>query len=113
MRRVIDFNKGWKFSRAEKLPVNCTDFGLPDVPNPEPRQWQKAGWHSLSMPANPHIEKWRSVDLPHDFLIEGKFTKKAPQKTGSIPYGTAWYVKDFELARGVSPRSWEEWHPLL
>ena len=99
MRRITDFNSEWKFRKDGDISAACRIHGLPDVPNPEPRQWQKAGWHSISRPDNPHPAEWRSVDLPHDFLIEGKFTSKAPWKTGSLPYGKAWYVKDFEVAK--------------
>jgi beta-galactosidase len=95
----MDFNSNWRFRKDEEIEVACRDHGLPDVPNPEPRQWQKAGWQSLSRPDNPHIGSWRTVELPHDFLIEGEFTEDAPWKTGSLPYGKAWYVKDFELAK--------------
>lgn len=98
LRRTIDFNHGWRFRKDEAISAACRVHGLPDVPNPEPRQWQKAGWHSISKPDNPHPGDWRSVDLPHDFLIEGEFRSDAPGKTGNIPYGKAWYVKDFELS---------------
>ena len=99
MRRIIPFNDNWRFCRDEEIDTPCRDHGLPDVPNPEPRQWQKAGWHSISKSENPHVKEWRVVNLPHDFLIEGKFSAKAPQKTGSLPYGSAWYAKDFKVAR--------------
>ena len=35
MKRIIDLNQDWWFQRAEDLSVECTNYGLPAVKNPE------------------------------------------------------------------------------
>ncbi|MDE6341309.1 MAG: glycoside hydrolase family 2, partial [Muribaculaceae bacterium] len=41
----------------------------------------------------------RTVDLPHDWAIEGDFSKDNPSGTGggALPGGTGWYSKTFTL----------------
>lgn len=42
--------------------------------------------------------KWRPLDLPHDWGIEGPFKMEYESATGKLPYwGTAWYRKAFDL----------------
>jgi beta-galactosidase len=47
-----------------------------------------------------HDEAWRSLDLPHDWSIEGAFDENAPAKGNGayLPTGTGWYRKTFTLA---------------
>ena len=40
---------------------------------------------------------WRSIHLPNDFVVEGKFTKSADTGHGSLPVGVGWYRKHFTL----------------
>ncbi len=42
--------------------------------------------------------QWRTLNLPHDWAIEGPFDKQYDARTGGLPiYGTAWYRKHFKL----------------
>ena len=43
---------------------------------------------------------WRSLNLPHDWAIEGSFSPKNPSGTGggALPGGIGWYRKHFTLA---------------
>jgi len=42
--------------------------------------------------------QWRSLDLPHDWAIEGPFDIQYDTRTGGLPiYGTAWYRKHFVM----------------
>lgn len=47
-------------------------------------------------PATPD-GSWRSVDLPHDWSIEGPFSDEWASGTGYLPTGIAWYRKSFTL----------------
>jgi len=69
-RTVADFDKGWRFN-------------LGDVKNGE----------SPSLSA----DNWRILDLPHDWSIEGKFSKDNPAtpEGGALPGGIGWYRKTF------------------
>ena len=40
---------------------------------------------------------WRTVHLPHDYVVEGKFTPTADPSHGSLPTAPAWYRKSFPL----------------
>ncbi|HET6996756.1 MAG TPA: glycoside hydrolase family 2, partial [Chitinophagaceae bacterium] len=43
--------------------------------------------------------KWRILDLPHDWSIEGDFDEKAATtgRGGYLPTGIGWYRKTFDL----------------
>jgi beta-galactosidase len=43
--------------------------------------------------------KWRALDLPHDWSIEGSFNEKNPttQAEGGLPAGIGWYRKTFTI----------------
>ncbi len=67
-----DFDAGWRFY-------------LGDVPGAE-----QPGFDDAS---------WRLLDLPHDWSIEGKFSRNNPATPGggALPDGTGWYRKTFTL----------------
>jgi len=72
-----------------------------------------AGWRftlgdpkSAEAPAfDDHL--WRSLDLPHDWSVEGTPTQDAPAggRGGYFPTGTGWYRKTFRLPPGAQGRS--------
>ena len=51
-------------------------------------------------PANPAYEDrtWQSVDLPHDYVVEGAFDQKSDRNHGYLPDMVGWYRKSFTLA---------------
>ncbi|WP_295674718.1 beta-galactosidase GalB [uncultured Mucilaginibacter sp.] len=71
-RTVADFDKGWRFN-------------LGDV----------AGGEKLDVKDG----TWRVLDLPHDWSIEGKFSKENPAtpEGGALPGGIGWYRKTFTV----------------
>jgi len=71
-RQEVDFNKGWKFTLGDQ-----------------------AGWSAAVLNDN----TWRTLDLPHDWSIEGKFDKNHPATVGggALPGGTGWYRKQFQV----------------
>jgi beta-galactosidase/beta-glucuronidase len=40
---------------------------------------------------------WRTIDLPHDWSIEGPFSNEWASGTGYLPTGIGWYRKNFTL----------------
>ncbi len=40
---------------------------------------------------------WRTVHLPHDYVVEGKFDPKQDASHGSLAAGAAWYRKRLEI----------------
>lgn len=76
-RIVEDFNKNWNF---------------------------KLGDHPEAINANFNASDWRTLQLPHDWSIEGAFDKdsKTKQAQGFLPAGKGWYRKVFTI-----PASWK------
>ena len=69
-REKICFNDNWSFSLSDNPKASETDFDDKD---------------------------WRVLNLPHDWAIEGDFSKDNPSGTGggALPGGTGWYRKTF------------------
>ena len=67
-----NFNGGWKFYLGERSGANTKTF---------------------------NDQNWRSLDLPHDWSIEGTFSKDHPAGYGggALPGGMGWYRKTFTL----------------
>lgn len=68
--RAVSFDKGWKFSLEN--PTGASDPKYDDT-------------------------AWRSLNLPHDWAIEGNFSQDNPSGTGggALPGGIGWYRKTF------------------
>lgn len=71
-RRVLNFGKEWKFNLGDNAEVFRPEFD---------------------------DSKWRELNLPHDWSIEGKFSKDNPATPGggALPGGIGWYRKTFSL----------------
>ena len=52
-------------------------------------------------------KSWRVVQLPHDYLLEGKFTPEANPDHGSLPQIPAWYRKTFTIPTSVKGKDIE------
>ncbi len=71
-RQVESFNKGWKFFLGDTADASKVSFNDMD---------------------------WRALNLPHDWSIEGEFSKDNPSTTegGALPTGIGWYRKTFKV----------------
>lgn len=71
-RTHYKFTKGWKFALGDS--AQCLQAGYDDA-------------------------SWRTLDLPHDWAIEGDFSESHPSGTGggALPGGIAWYRKTFTM----------------
>ena len=76
-RSDVNFNQGWKFYRGDIQ--NGQAPGLDD-------------------------SQWRKLDLPHDWSIEGPFSKSNYSCTGYLPGGIGWYRKAFNVADNEAGR---------
>jgi beta-galactosidase len=80
--------------------------------SPERRTNFDSGWRFL--PGDPegahipafHDSAWRSLDLPHDWSIEGTFDENAPARGNGayLPTGIGWYRKTFTLPSSAHGR---------
>ncbi|HTD41339.1 MAG TPA: glycoside hydrolase family 2 TIM barrel-domain containing protein, partial [Mucilaginibacter sp.] len=81
--------------------LNLKSFGQ----SPRSRMDFDKGWHFHSGDAagaeNPSMSdvNWRTLDLPHDWSVEGKFSKDNPATYdgGALPGGIGWYRKSFTI----------------
>lgn len=72
-RETIKFTKGWKFILSDS-----EQFSLPEFDD----------------------SGWRTLNVPHDWSIEGEFSKDNPASPGggALPGGIGWYRKSFTLS---------------
>jgi beta-galactosidase len=73
-RQKLLFNKDWKFHKGE---VN---------------DGQAVNYKDVS---------WRTLSLPHDWSIEGPFSKEWASATAYLPTGIGWYRKTFSLPQNM------------
>jgi len=73
-RTTLALDRGWRFH-------------LGDVPGAQEAAFDDSGW--------------RTLDLPHDWSIEGEFsdTNPAGAHGGALPGGIGWYRKAFSVPR--------------
>jgi beta-galactosidase len=48
---------------------------------------------------------WRTVDLPHDWSIEGPFDEQWASATGYLPAGIGWYRKSFNVSPNLRSKN--------
>ena len=77
---TVNFNRDWRFN-------------LGDVTN--------------GQAADLDDSKWRALNLPHDWSIEGEFSEKNPAGFGggALPGGIGWYRKTFTLPASAKGKS--------
>ncbi|MGJ8642119.1 MAG: beta-galactosidase GalB [Luteolibacter sp.] len=79
-RETIPFNVEWKFARFGLMPEGGE--------KPEPEGMEKSSFDDST---------WRTLNLPHDWGIEGPFRKDLENRTGKLPWaGIGWYRKTFD-----------------
>jgi beta-galactosidase len=112
-REVVSLDAGWRFHRHDPAPAG------PDLSREALRPWLLPQTNAFSnySPA-PHVRPtgtepgadlaaiqpgyddsdWRTLDLPHDWGIEGPFDQDLPGDTAKLPWhGVGWYRKTFPL----------------
>ncbi|HEY3372825.1 MAG TPA: beta-galactosidase GalB [Prolixibacteraceae bacterium] len=78
-RSIQNFGKDWKFN-------------LGDLPGAEKNAFDDSGW--------------RTLNVPHDWSIEGEFSEKNPATPGggALPGGIGWYRKSFNLSEDTEDK---------
>ncbi len=70
-RQVINFNRDWKFAKSSRSGAESPDYNDAD---------------------------WKTVRLPHDWAISGRFNQNEDGYAGKLPWqGVGWYRKNFTL----------------
>src|SRR4051812_13468828 len=58
----------------------------------------KAGWARGAAKPDFDDSDWRTLDLPHDWSVEGTFSPENHVDAGFLPRGVAWYRRHFALS---------------
>lgn len=104
-------NDGWKFHRGDaaaddslRLSYDQLKPWLLPAANPlltsGKRHDRPAGEPDGGIFASPEFDDsaWRTLDLPHDWGIEGPFRQEYPGETGKLPWwGRAWYRRTLHI----------------
>ena len=71
-RERINFDKEWRFALADSVQMSALDY---------------------------NDSKWHTLNVPHDWAIEGDFSASAPSGNsgGALPGGIGWYRKTFTV----------------
>ena len=69
-REAVKINDNWKFQRGDFKNAAAPDFD---------------------------DSKWRTLDLPHDWSVEGALNQSLASATGYLPGGIAWYRKTLDI----------------
>lgn len=98
----VNFDKGWQFSLGHAADA-AKDFGFSEGSF---SAFGKAGTNAGPIGLGASDETWRTVDLPHDWVIELPFDATADLMHGYKPIGRAfpqnsigWYRKSFEVPK--------------
>ncbi|WP_332367688.1 beta-galactosidase GalB [Spirosoma telluris] len=79
-RTILDFNKDWRFYLGDEAKAKIITFNDSD---------------------------WRTLNLPHDWSIEGQFSKHHLSTTqeGALPTGIGWYRKAFTVSTSAKGKA--------
>jgi len=110
LRERISFNSDWRFAKGDPDDVGSS-LNYPVI-----KDWLKVTSQHLTqgakaVPSGPKPgeqvtfvqpefddSRWRRLDLPHDWAVEGPFDQALPGETAKLPYaGVGWYRKTFVL----------------
>lgn len=96
MREIINFDRDWVFHKGEIEPavVSIKDPIYLAAKTERKRVGPAAREYETDLKAH---EIWRSVDLPHDFIIEGEVKRDNNEGLGFFDYMNAWYRKSFTI----------------
>lgn len=78
-RKTINFDANWQFTKGEIAGAEKSDF---------------------------NDKTWRTLDVPHDWSIEGPYDRENPTARGGgyLPSGIGWYRKTFQLDEADSKK---------
>ncbi len=119
-RERESFDAGWRFMRGDpadaghrltyqnlKPWIMATGTDLIGADRPRPVRPEGSPGSDISY-VRPGFDDsgWRSLNLPHDWGIEGPFSQDLPGDTGKLPWaGVGWYRKHFTVPAAAASRT--------
>lgn len=92
---AVDFDENWQFYLATRTPEVNGSFATGGV--------KDAGDYTTEEIIDPEFNDmdWRTVDVPHDFSIEGEKTSKSVDSQAYLQGGLAYYRKTFTMPESM------------
>ena len=89
-REILSFDQGWRF--------HLGDIPFPEIKGHGATYGNAKAGNAPGAAASVYDDTgWRTVDLPHDWAVEGPFDKNANVSQGYRPRGIGWYRKSFKI----------------
>jgi beta-galactosidase len=118
-RERVLIDEGWRFKKDDPVGVaaptraDLQPWLLPTIngfiKDPQQRHTRPEGRFGQDLPyVQPDFDDsaWRTIDLPHDWGIEGPFSAEGRGDTGRLPfYGVGWYRKALDVPAADAGRS--------
>jgi beta-galactosidase len=112
-------NDGWRFQRGDPPGAEALSYSqarawvlpsgnafLTDPARRAPVPTGNLGEGVAYLAADYDDGSWRSVNLPHDYAIEGPYTSSVSSSMGRLPStGVGWYRKSFTVAEGDADKA--------
>ena len=106
MRRILDFDRGWRYHKAVPGEDEASDrYGSMYVSSKTERIKNGPGAYkhfdipnSWSFDEEIPNEKWENVNLPHDYIIGQTPDPEMGAASGFFHYHNAWYRKHFRVS---------------
>ncbi len=103
------FNDNWKFYKGDihvqyAIKAGRTG-GLTDIGKGRDGEWTQIAYNDKEERVAVSENDWREVTLPHDWIVEGNFSKDEWDAQGYLPTGVGCYRKVFGI-----PAEWEGRH---
>jgi beta-galactosidase len=105
----VDLSSHWKTDRPNELYVLIENTAGPGglLGNVSVEAAESLDHIQLNATEKFDDRGWRHVHLPHDYVVEGKFTPTADASHGSLAVTPAWYRKTFQLPlRDIGKSIW-------
>jgi beta-galactosidase len=107
LRTHVLLDANWRFLRIDDNSASKASGSVQNVAKPGGINGDVAGDSGLvATPdeAAPTFDDhlWRTVHLPHDYIVEGTFSQSADRGHGYLPFYDAWYRKTFAVPSSLA-----------
>ena len=97
MREKINFDKNWMFHKGDVKTILATEKKIVYDEAKTERELRGPASRNYNT-SSTAAERWKKVDLPHDYVIHEVPSQEENEGRGFFPYRNAWYVKKFQLS---------------
>ena len=99
MREQIKFDAGWKFRIGDEQLTECIYKDPVYMEAKTEGRLRGYAWRGYGKNREYEFDGWKTVNLPHDFIIEQEPKEEHNNTLGYFDYKNAWYRKHFKLEK--------------